>query len=74
MTVIGLLLTALLSGGPPAPGEVPDELQVTVERLIQQLESPLLTDRARAERELSDLGPKILRDRKSTRLNSSHAF
>lgn len=61
MTVIGMLLAALLAADPAPPAEPPDEVRVEVEKLIQQLDAPALAERRRAEQELLDLGPKILR-------------
>jgi hypothetical protein len=56
MTVVCFLL-AVMTHTPPAE----DELRVVVDRWIAQLESPVLAERRRAERELLDLGPSILR-------------
>ncbi len=60
MTVAGLLLTVLLGWADPVAEPV-DELQATIQTLIRQLEASTLLERARAERELNELGPKILR-------------
>ena len=60
MTIAGLLLMALL-GWADHVADPADELQATIQELIRHLEAATLLERARAERELSDLGPKILR-------------
>ncbi len=59
MTVVGLLLVLQISAAPPdtATG---DPVRETVIQWILQLEAPSLAERSRAERELLDLGPKIL--------------
>lgn len=61
MTVVGLLLAVLLSAGTAAADDPVDELQADVERWIKQLDAPALAERREAERQLLDLGPRILR-------------
>lgn len=58
MTIVSLLLAMLISAA-PADAER-DPVRDAVAKWIQQLESPALADRRQAERELLDLGPKIL--------------
>ncbi len=60
MTVVSLLLAVLLAEAKTPPDEA-DEVQQSVEKWIQQLDAPSLLERSQAERELLDLGPKILR-------------
>ena len=60
MTIVAILL-ALLSQGTESPADDGgDEVRADVERWVEQLESPSLSKRVQAERELLDLGPKIL--------------
>lgn len=61
MTVVGFLLAALLAADPTPPAGPPDEVRAEVEKWIRQLDSSSLAERRRAEQELLDLGPKILR-------------
>jgi len=63
MTVVSLILVLQLSGAlpPPAESSAEDPVRAAVAKWIQQLDAPALADRARAERELLDLGPKVLR-------------
>lgn len=58
MTIVSLLLAMLISAAPPDVER--DPVRDAVAKWIQQLESPALADRRQAERELLDLGPKIL--------------
>lgn len=61
MTVVGLLLAVMLSAGTAASEDAVDELQTDVERWIKQLDASALAERREAERQLLDLGPRILR-------------
>lgn len=61
MTVVGVLLAALLTADPAAPVDPPDEVRTEVEQWIRQLDSLSLAERRRAEQELLDMGPRILR-------------
>lgn len=60
MTVITVLLAVLITETDVPSTEPVDEVRAAVQRWIEQLEAPTLAERFRAERELLDLGPKIL--------------
>lgn len=60
MTVVSLLLAVLLTDAKSPPDAAEDEVRTAVDRWIKQLDASALADRSRAERELLDLGPRIL--------------
>lgn len=56
MTVVALVLAVTVGGWT----DDADDLRAAVDRWVAQLEAPTLSERSRAERELLELGPKIL--------------
>jgi hypothetical protein len=59
MTILAIVLGLLASGG-TASDEAGDDVRAAVDRWIEHLEASTLAERHRAERELLDLGPKVL--------------